>query len=702
MVRSGIAQEIDLAMTLFSSASGRRAPRRARWVRPAAAVAAALVLLSPLPASAATTDDAAGAEVEFTLAPTGQGVVSPGRPVVLSLTAVNSGDDSLVAGEMVVEQGATRLRDDTALTAWLDQGTADGAFRDVGSVDVDELAGQSETGLTLAVDQEDAGIDDLDPGVYPLRGTYTGADETFTARSLLIVPDTAAPDAGVGVIVPITAGPITTGLLGADALTELTGADGALTAQLDAVAATPAILAVDPAIVASIRVLGSSAPAEATAWLDRLMGLPNKRFALQFGDADLSAQVAAGLEAPLTMTSFAPYLDPVNFEPEAADAATPEATPTPAPVDLPTVAEILDIGASRDGVFWPATGTAGAEVATALGAAPSPTDVPLTLLPDDVTGDADAGPRASAESADLLLYDAALSDALAEASATDTPVARASRLTTLTARIELASSDAPLLLTVDRSTTRSGAALRDAILAVADLPGRSAVTLDALAESSPERVVLPSLPADENRADAVRAFTSAEPRLRRVASVLADPDLLMSNERATVLQLMGNGWRGDDDGWTAAVTAHRERIATWSEGVSLIPGSDITLAGSSAALVFTVRNDLPWPATVDLLATPNDARLVIQDAPTFIVGGEQSSRVEVPVEAVVGSGNSSIDLQLRSPTGIDLGARQTVAVSVHAEWESVAVITLSVLVSALLVFGIVRTVRRRRRMPVDA
>jgi uncharacterized membrane protein (UPF0136 family) len=39
-------------------------------------------------------------------------------------------------------------------------------------------------------------------------------------------------------------------------------------------------------------------------------------------------------------------------------------------------------------------------------------------------------------------------------------------------------------------------------------------------------------------------------------------------------------------------------------------------------------------------------------------------------------------------------------VSVRAEWESVALVILTVLVSALLVLGVIRTVRRRKRMPV--
>jgi hypothetical protein len=84
-------------------------------------------------------------------------------------------------------------------------------------------------------------------------------------------------------------------------------------AQLDAVTGSNAVLAVDPAIVAAIRVLGTAAPASAVAWLSDLMTLPNPRFALQFGDADLATQIAAGLGAPLTALPLDPYMSARDF-----------------------------------------------------------------------------------------------------------------------------------------------------------------------------------------------------------------------------------------------------------------------------------------------------------------------------------------------------------------------------------------------------
>mgnify|MGYP001035419417 CR=1 FL=1 len=68
----------------------------------------------------------------------------------------------------------------------------------------------------------------------------------------------------------------------------------------------------------------------------------------------------------------------------------------------------------------------------------------------------------------------------------------------------------------------------------------------------------------------------------------------------------------------------------------------------------------------------------------------------------VGSGESSVTLQLRSPTMIAIGDPVSVHVSVRAEWESVGLGVLIVIVAGLIIVGIIRTVRRRRRGDVGA
>ncbi|MCK6079577.1 hypothetical protein KZX37_02940 [Microbacterium sp. EYE_5] len=685
----------DTAPPRPSSASTPR--RRVRHIAPAAALAALLVALGAAPAAVAATDGDAQTQIDLALAPTADGVVGEGRSLILSVDASNPGDAPLAPGEVIVEIGERPLTTTTALDSWLDAGAANGGFDEVSRDDIAEVPADDAVSQTVSITPADTGLEDRSPGVYPIRGTYTTGDESARARSVVVIPGVTNPPAPIGVVVPVSAGPQSTGVLSADALAALTAEDGDLRELLDGVTATSAILAVDPALPASIRALGSAAPADAVEWLEDLMALPNDRFALQYGDADLASQVAADGASLLEVPSFSAYLDPANFTaPAPDDDATPAPTPTPAVPTLPTLDELTDIGAGRDSVFWPATGTAGAATVAALGALTGAEDAPVTLVPSSVVR-SEAAVHARASGADLLVYDDRLSGLLEEASTTDARTNRAALLAQVTARATLGSPREPLLVTVDRATGRSSAALSETIRAATDLPGRDATGLSDLLATPADVVELDDVAPDADRVAALEAFRDAQPGLIRVSSVLDDPSVVLSSERATEMQLMGNAWLDDPEGWAEALAAQRERIATWTDGVALVLAGDITLAGSSAALVFTVRNDLPWPARVDLRAEPNDARLVITGQTPVEVGAQQTTRVEVPVTALVGSGESSVDLELRSPTGVILGDTERVAVSVRAEWESVAIVILSVLVSGLLVFGVVRTVRRRRR-----
>ncbi|CAL4861305.1 DUF6049 family protein [Microbacterium sp. MM2322] len=694
---------IDLFMTFISPDPGRRPPRRPRWLRAATAAGAAIALAAPAPAAFAAVDDAGdGGAATVALAPANDGVLSASAPLTLTMSADNPAGDALAAGEATFELGTRALSTRASLDSWLDSGAGAVPFDSVGTIDVPQIAAEQSASVSVSVAPDDAVIEDLEPGVYPARVAYETGEQTVRARTVIVVPRSGEPAQRVGVVVPVTAGPQSTGALGADALRELTADGGALREQLDAVSGTDAILAVDPAITASIRALGKSAPADALAWLDELMALPNDRFALQYGDADIAAQIGAGEASPARVPSYAAYLDAVNFEATPADTdATPAPTPTPDQVDLPTLGELFDVGADRDAVYWPATGTAGAETATALGAVTGTDDAPVTLLPSSVVR-SDAGAHATAGGADLLVYNEDFSALLADASTTGDATERGSALAEYTARAALTTPGGPLLVTVDRASGRSEAALRDAIRAATALPGWTTTDLSGLLAADAAPVQLTSVAPDADRVAMIAEFRDARAGLSRIAGVLDDPSLLTSSERATELQLLGNAWLDDRDGWDAAVQTQRERIATWTDGVALVPGGPITLAGSSAPLVFTVRNDLPWPARVDLLASPGDARLVIESTTEVEIGAQQTSRVAIPVSALVGSGESSVDLQLRTSAGVEIGPTETIKVSVRAEWESVALVILSVLVSALLVFGVVRTIRRRRRMPVDA
>ncbi len=193
--------------------------------------------------------------------------------------------------------------------------------------------------------------------------------------------------------------------------------------------------------------------------------------------------------------------------------------------------------------------------------------------------------------------------------------------------------------------------------------------------------------------------------MARFATILDDPALLTGPERAEILQLLGVAWIPGRISWSAAMTEHQTATAATLNSVDLLPTSTINLFGSSANLGFWVHNDLPYPVNLILYASPDSLRLDVQRATAVVAGASSNTRVEVPVKARVGNGEVTIALQLRSRASVAIGQGATVPVNVRAEWESVGIIALAVVVGALLLLGVTRTVlrmrsrRNRRRAP---
>ncbi|WP_337026575.1 DUF6049 family protein [Microbacterium sp. LB16] len=632
-----------------------------------------------------------------------RGLMAPGSSTTAILTVENDTDSSLSGGQVQVELNRTPLTDGDAVSSWLDDGEAEGDFAAIGSDQTSAIdAGKTET-TTIFVPE--TSLADLTPGIYPIRAELSGAttgnpsDDRVaavdtTATSVLVVADAQATQ--IGVLVPITATPENGSLLTADELAELTDGDGALTAQLDGVAGTTAVLAIDPSIPAAIRALGSAAPETARDWLVRLDGLTNTRFALQFGDADATAQAQAGLTELLQPMSFAPFLDPTRFPQAPATGAPTDSpastTPTPNPTTspaLPTDEELTAIDGALPRILWPEGSLTQADLTaftSYLGAGTT------TIVPSSAVGGQSAA-HATAGDHDLLVTDADVSKTLSDAAAEADPVARQRLLAEATARLQLAQSrapGAPLLIGLDRDQKRTGDALRDAI-STAETIG---FELSSVRAAPPVAVTLEEEP-DTVRASAVGDLLADEGSLTAFSSILTDPQVLLSPERIRILRTLAVGTSAK--AFDAGVEAHRERTTDTLAAVSIPTSSTIQLLTANADLPIAVRNDLPWPVTVELHASPTDPRLDVKPVTETIVQPNSTTRAKVPVSARVGSGEVDLRLSLYSPTGVPIQDQQSVRVAVRAEWETIGLVIFGGLAVVLIALGVIRTVRRKRR-----
>lgn len=684
-------------MTASTSQNGLRA-RLHRLARGSVVAATVLGLCATGGVVPAIADSSADdPTVELHVSAGLRGTVALGSATTASLTVQNESTTELPAGRVTVELSRTPLGDETTLQSWLDDAEAAGSFDEIGSDTTTPVDPDSSATTSILIPAETIG--ELTPGVYPLRATLTGAatadiDEDVTSTSVLVVSEaTAAP---IAVLVPITATPTDGALLSSEELSLLTAADGALTAALEGVSGTSAVLAVDPAIPASIRVLGSAAPAPAVEWLRRLDALPNERFTLQFGDADLTTQSQAGLTAPLQPTSLAPYLDPSRFTNAATPAPTPSdgaTDPTPQPADggpvLPDDATLTAVDGAVGGIVWPRSDVTDADLATFstyLGR-----DA-VTILSSSATSGT-VGGHSLIDGHDVLVTDAAASSALSKAASQNNSAVRQQFLAQASAHLSLsgrASTTAPVLVGLSRDDTRSADALKETIGAV-DTPGFS---LSGILAAPAATTTLATEP-DSARGTDLQRMLADEAVLGEFSTILDDPQDMLSPKRMQIMRAtaVGLGVKAFDDAVADVKEATRDTLAA----VDIPPASTIQLLSANADLPFSVRNDLPWPVNVRLTVSPSDPRLDVQSVTDATLQPGATTRIKVPVSARVGSGELRLGLQLSSPTGVPISQPESVRVSVRAEWETIGLVLFGALIVLLLGLGTIRTIVRRRR-----
>ena len=79
-----------------------------------------------------------------------------------------------------------------------------------------------------------------------------------------------------------------------------------------------------------------------------------------------------------------------------------------------------------------------------------------------------------------------------------------------------------------------------------------------------------------------------------------------------------------------------------------------TITAANYDLPVTVINDYSVPVSVALIARPTNSRIVVGAVPLVNVPANSQSQVEVPLR-IIASGDTQIELKLRSPKGIQVG-----------------------------------------------
>lgn len=643
---------------------------------------AASAASTPVSATTTSTTTTTG-ELQVTMlaAPAASGIARPGEPLSVRVTITNDGTTPTPELTLALEIEGNGPAAPVALEQWLAGEATLTDAQTAASATLSPIDPGSSAVLDLIVPADRAAAS----GAFGPRQVEVtasaGTERIVTERTAIVwVPgDTAPPTSRTVFVAPLSTPGVAQGLLDAETLALLTAETGDLSRQLSAVAGRPVMVAIDPRIIASIRLLGADAPASATGFLERLAAIPNETTLLPWADADPVAALAGGgvISLPEGVTT-----DPAA-ENEGGDGAA-------APSDLLAA---IAWPASLTDLFW----------------------IENTLPADLLGGLRDAGARAlivpstalagrevaqQVEGLRLVRADAALSTAAREASAAssqqlyDRAIARVSALLAAQAASE---TEAIAVIALSRDELPSSDRLIDTIARTLSLPWSSASTVSAALTGPAAEATLVGEPVDEELQAAVVDALGAESADRAFAAIATNPARITDARRLELLAALSLGWGTESITALEGFVAESQRLRA---AVRVAESSAITLLADRVSLPVTVQNDLDVPVRVYVQVDPDSTQLRVLDSRVeVLVEPRSQTRALVPVESLT-NGQVGITVSLRDAAGNPIGASTRVSLNLQAGWETAGTIAVAAGVVLLLVVGISRDIRKRRRAVV--
>lgn len=524
---------------------------------------------------------------------------------------------------------------------------------------------------------------------------------------------------------------------------------------LTAARAHEATLAIDPRIVAGIRAYGDEAPRNAQLLLSRLETTPLPSFLLQFADADPSAQAALGFTTLLEPTnldfvsrfgSFGGGSDGTDGTADAADAESAAGSDAATGADAETGggsgtgqgsasrgdsasgtdaeaadsgsadSESADTGSDADGaaepeaeplptladlLAWPQQDTARAWPADGLA---DPALLPLLeregidgLVLSSNGADLTGGPRAALGGTTVTVTDSALDDAARTALEAATETERAGGVAQLAAQLAVdaqGGSDG-VVIALDRGAVGDAA---DPAALLEQLEAFDWSTPTTLAEQRTGTVELRESGPLPDRLELLRSASNREGSVNELGAVLTHPEYLSGYQRTRLLELFSTRYAGDAQAFAKIAADYRKRDAELLSGVQAISTEHIQLVGSSSRVPVQLRNALPFDAVVSVDVDPASAALSVEERrfADVVVPAETTERVLVPVRSRVSSGESGLVISVSDAAAQTTVFTGTLSITIRSSIETIIFWALGGLAVLLLVFGSVRSVRRRR------
>lgn len=139
-----------------------------------------------------------------------------------------------------------------------------------------------------------------------------------------------------------------------------------------------------------------------------------------------------------------------------------------------------------------------------------------------------------------------------------------------------------------------------------------------------------------------------------------------------------------------------ELTETDSGEIAIVKGSDINLVSRESSFPVPVTNNLPGEVRVIVNLRSSSPKVIVEDSTIqMTIPAGTTINAQFPIRAI-GSGDVVMMAWLTSLSGLELGKRVPIKLTVNPDIETAAIVLFLSFVAVLIVIGTVRTVRRRK------
>ncbi|TFD78333.1 DUF6049 family protein [Cryobacterium fucosi] len=665
--------------------------------------------------------------VSIAVAPVSLKPLRVGEDLTVTVTIKNGTADPIAPGTIDLYLADRALTSRSALNNWLHPEKA-GKPGDLMKSEAMKAPVQPDSTeiITVIVPADSVGL--TAGNAWGARGiavtlTNTGDIKAQGRGTFIWYSDEELTPVNVAVVMPITAPEQTTGLIPEKALETFTGPTGVLTRQLEGVIDRPVAIAIDPQIIVSIRILGSSAPPGAIAWLDRLAQARNEIFPLSYADADLALQTQSGAASLLAPTSFDQAIDSTLFAtptatgtptatatapPAPSSVPAPSATPTqpPGPVGgaAPTTEQLLAWNYTATDIGWPHEGSVAAADLPVFAAGGLSTTIlagsNATQSDGDITPNTAVSLGAAAGTG--LVADDPLSEALRTAALSTSDDAWREAMAEVGSQLAVVSAEKPgttrtLLATFDRGWPPSAGRLSQTLDALAALSWQAPATLTAARSATTVDVKFEGRTEPADRVELAKRLLVREAEVVAFSSALTVPLTVTADHRITLLSLLSNSWASQPGSWRDAVDTSLVDSSALLRSVSVSTKGPINVLGSKVDIPVTLDNALGQAVTVRVQVVPSNGRLLVGGDVESTIEAQSARTVLVPVTSAVGNGAVTLRVTLFTPAGTMIDQPALIPINVRADWEGLGSLIFAAAVVLFFGFGVWRNILRRRR-----